>query len=167
MKPQLSPEEINLRRAFGSFPTGVTIITGLNENKNPIGVTISSFNTVSMHPPLVLWSLVNNSKNLPYFQVGKPHLIQILAENQGDLALHFAKSGIDKFQGISHQISDTGLPKLDGCVTYLECVTEYCHISGDHTIIVGRILDVQTNNKNPLVYGRSKFIKINFSESNL
>lgn len=166
MKPQLSPEEINLRRAFGSFPTGVTIITGVNEEKHPIGVTISSFNTVSMHPPLVLWSLVNTSKNLPHFQTGKTHLIHILADDQGDLALNFAKSGIDKFQDIPHGLSNSGLPKLDGCVTYLECVTDSCHVSGDHTIIVGRILDVQTNQKNPLVYGRSKFLKLNFSESN-
>ena len=162
MKPQLSPEDINLRRAFGSFPTGVTIITGLTEDQHPTGVTISSFNTVSMHPPLVLWSLVNTSKNLPYFQMGKPHLIHILAEDQGDLALHFAKSGIDKFQDIPYEKSNGGLPKIDGCVTYLECVTDACYVSGDHTIIVGKIVDIETNNKNPLVYGRSKFIKPSF-----
>ena len=162
MKPQLSPEELNLRRAFGSFPTGVTIITGLSENKLPIGVTISSFNTVSMHPPLVLWSLVNASKNLPHFQIGKSHLIHILADDQGELALHFAKSGIDKYENVSYTSTQSGLPKLEGCVTYLECITEACHISGDHTIIVSRIKEIQTNDKNPLVYGRSKFIKPNF-----
>lgn len=162
MKPQLSPEELNLRRAFGSFPTGVTIITGLTEEKHPTGVTISSFNTVSMHPPLVLWSLVNTSKNLPHFQIGKPHLIHILADDQGDLALHFAKSGIDKFENVSYNQTQSGLAKLEGCVTYLECTTEACHVSGDHTIIVSRIKEIQTNDKNPLVYGRSKFIKPNF-----
>lgn len=160
MKPELTPEEVNLRRAFGSFPTGVTIITGLTEDQHPTGVTISSFNTVSMHPPLVLWSLVNNSKNLPHFQTGKSHLIHILAEDQGDLALHFSKSGIDKFQDMAYVKSNTGLPKLDGCVTYLECVTDTCHISGDHTIIVSRIVNVETNDKNPIVYGRSKFSKL-------
>jgi flavin reductase (DIM6/NTAB) family NADH-FMN oxidoreductase RutF len=162
MKPELSPEELNLRRAFGSFPTGVTIITALTESQQATGVTISSFNTVSMHPPLVLWSLVNTSKNLPYFQIGKSHLIHILAEDQGELALHFAKSGTDKFEGIQYENSGLGLPKLEGCVTYFECVTDACYVSGDHTIIVGKILDIETNNKNPLVYGRSKFIKPNF-----
>lgn len=162
MKPSLTPEEITLRKAFGSFPTGVTIITGLTDENHPTGVTISSFNTVSMHPALVLWSLVNSSKNLSYFQVGRKHLIHILADNQGDLALHFAKSGIDKFENISYTKSSMGLPQLEGCVTYLECETQACHISGDHTIIVSKILSVETNDKNPLVYGRSKFIKPNF-----
>jgi flavin reductase (DIM6/NTAB) family NADH-FMN oxidoreductase RutF len=159
MKPTLSPEEITLRKAFGSFPTGVTIVSGLTDELQPIGVTISSFNTVSIHPPLVLWSLVNSSKNLPYFQVGKKHLIHILADDQGDLALHFAKSDIDKFKNMPHSKSALKLPKLDGCVTYLECETQDCHLSGDHTIIVSQILGIETNNKNPLVYGRSKFIK--------
>jgi flavin reductase (DIM6/NTAB) family NADH-FMN oxidoreductase RutF len=162
MKPRLSPEEFTLRKAFGSFPTGVTIVTGLTDEKKPTGVTISSFNTVSMHPALVLWSLVNSSKNLPYFQVGRKHLIHILADDQGDLALHFAKSGIDKFQDMPHSLSSMGLPQLDGCVTYLECETQDCHLSGDHTIIVSRILNIETNDKNPLVYGRSKFIKPSF-----
>ena len=159
MKSELTPEEINLRRAFGSFPTGVTIVTGLTEEKHPVGVTISSFNTVSMHPPLVLWSLVNASKNLPHFQLGKPHLIHILADDQGDVALHFAKSGIDKFETVSFENTKSGLPKLANCVTYFECITDACHQSGDHTIIISKILGVQTSDKNPLVYGRSKFIK--------
>lgn len=162
MKPSLSPEEITLRKAFGSFPTGVTIVTGLTDENKPTGVTISSFNTVSMHPALVLWSLVNSSKNLPYFQVGKKHLIHILADDQGDLALHFAKSGIDKFLDMPHATSSLGLPQLEGCVTYLECETQDCHLSGDHTIIVSRILNIETNDRNPLVYGRSKFIKPHF-----
>lgn len=162
MKPNLSPDEIKLRRAFGSFPTGVTIVTGLTADGKPTGVTISSFNTVSMQPPMVLWSLVNSSKNLPNFQVGKSHLIHILADNQGDLALHFAKSGIDKFESLSFQSTSSGLPKLDGCVSYLECVTDACHASGDHTIIVSKIIHVETNDLNPLVYGRSKFTKLQF-----
>lgn len=162
MKPQLSPEEIKLRKAFGSFPTGVTIVTGLTNEKNPTGVTISSFNTVSMNPPLVLWSLVNSSKNLPHFQVGRKHLIHVLSNEQGDLALHFAKSGIEKFADILYSLSPEGLPKLPDCVTYFECETQACHPSGDHTIIVSKIISVETSDIDPLVYGRSKFIKPNF-----
>lgn len=163
MKPELSPEEITLRKTFGSFPTGVTIITGMTDERQPTGVTISSFNTVSMHPPMILWSLVNSSKNLPYFQVGKPHLIHILAEDQGGLALSFAKSGVDKFAGIAHEVTASGLPRIPGCVSYLECVSEACHVSGDHTIIVGRILKAETSDQKPLVYAASSFTKLHSS----
>lgn len=162
MKSELTPEQLNLRKAFGSFPTGVTIITGLSDENTPIGVTISSFNTVSMNPPLVLWSLVNTSRNLTHFQSKKMHLIHVLSDSQGDLALQFAKSGTNKFENVNFSLDENGLPKLGECVTYFHCETYACYPSGDHTIIVSKIISTQTSDLNPLVYGRSKFIKPNF-----
>lgn len=161
-----SPPE--LRKAFSSFATGVTIITGVNSDHQAIGVTISSFNTVSLEPPLVLWSLSERSAFMPYFQVGHHQLIHVLERSQEDLAMRFAKTSGDQFSGLQYQIEPLGLAKLDGCAAYFECETVAVHPGGDHRIIVARVNHFTDHvERDPLIFSRSQFMGLSLPERSL
>jgi len=152
-----SPAE--LRKAFSSFATGVTVITGIGDNNQAVGVTISSFNTVSLDPPLVLWSLSERSILADAFSVGKKQLIHVLERSQEDLAMRFAKSTGDQFSGIDFVTGASGLATLPDCVAYFECETIAVHPGGDHRIIVARIINMQYHEeRDPLIFSRSQFM---------
>ncbi len=161
MTPFTSQE---LRKGFSSFATGVTVITCLDEAQNPHGITISSFNTVSLEPPLILWSLKKHSRLMLWVEVGKKHLIHVLERSQENLAMHFATVKVNQFQGIDHQPSANGLTQIDHCVAYYECETVSVHIGGDHNIIVARVVNLKNHpEREPLIFARSKFVGLNFS----
>jgi len=165
MTPFTSQE---LRKGFASFATGVTVITCLDENASHHGITISSFNTVSLEPPLILWSLKNHSRLMPWVEVGKKHLIHVLERSQEQLAMHFATVKQDQFIGVEHQIAASGLTQIEHCVAYYECETISVHVGGDHNIIVARVIKLKNYpEKEPLIYARSKFVGLDFSEIKL
>jgi len=160
-----SASAADLRKAFSSFATGVTVITGIGNNNQSVGVTISSFNTVSLDPPLVLWSLSERSILADAFSVGKKQLIHVLERSQENLAMRFAKSTGDQFNGIDFVTSTSGLAKLPDCVAYFECETIAVHPGGDHRIIVARIVNMQHHEeRDPLVFSRSQFMGLRLSE---
>lgn len=161
MTPFTSQE---LHKGFSFFATGITVITCLDEAQNPHGITISSFNTVSLKPPLILWSLKKHSRLMPWVEVGKKHLIHVLERSQENLAMHFATVKVNQFQGIDHQPSANGLTQIDHCVAYYECETVSVHIGGDHNIIVARVVNLKNHpEREPLIFARSKFVGLNFS----
>ena len=147
-----------LRRAFSCFATGVTVITGVDQNGKPVGITISSFNTVSLNPPLVLWSIGSQSDLCNSFRIGQKQLIHVLDVNQKDLALVFAKQ-LDKNNiQMEHQIKPSGLMRLANCLAYFECETVAVHEGGDHHIIVARVLSIeQDSDRHPLLFAQSQF----------
>ena len=147
-----------LRRAFSCFATGVTVITGIDQNGKPVGITISSFNTVSLNPPLVLWSIGSQSDLCNTFRIGQKQLIHVLDVNQKDLALVFAKQ-LDKNNiQMEHQIKPSGLMRLANCLAYFECETVAVHEGGDHHIIVARVLSIeQDSDRHPLLFAQSQF----------
>ena len=147
-----------LRRAFSCFATGVTVITGIDQNGKPVGITISSFNTVSLNPPLVLWSIGSQSDLCNSFRIGQKQLIHVLDVNQKDLALVFAKQ-LDKNNiQMEHQIKLSGLMRLANCLAYFECETIAVHEGGDHHIIVARVLSIeQDSDRHPLLFAQSQF----------
>ena len=147
-----------LRRAFSCFATGVTVITGIDQNGKPVGITISSFNTVSLNPPLVLWSIGSQSDLCNSFRIGQKQLIHVLDVNQKDLALVFAKQ-LDKNNiQMEHQIKPSGLMRLANCLAYFECETVAVHEGGDHHIIVARVLSIeQDSDRYPLLFAQSQF----------
>jgi flavin reductase (DIM6/NTAB) family NADH-FMN oxidoreductase RutF len=154
-----------LRKGFASFATGVTVITCVDEANNPHGITISSFNTASLEPPLILWSLKKHSRLMPWVEVGKKHLIHVLERAQEPLAMHFATVKVDPFAGIAHKLAASGLTQLDHCVAYYECETVSVHIGGDHNIIVAKVTNLKNYpEKEPLIFARSKFVGLDFSE---
>ena len=158
-----SPTE--LRKALSSFATGVTVITGIGNNGQAVGVTISSFNTVSLDPPLVLWSLSERSILMDAFAVGKKQLIHVLERSQEDIAMRFAKSTGDQFTGVDLVTTPSGLATLTDCVAYFECETIAVHPGGDHRIIVARILNMQHHEeRDPLVFSRSQFMGLRLPE---
>ena len=162
MAPFTSQE---LRKGFASFATGVTVITCLDEQQQHHGITISSFNTVSLEPPLILWSLKKQSRFMPWMEVGKKHLIHVLERSQEDLAMHFATVKHDELIGVDHQIADSGLCQINDCVAYYECETVSVHTGGDHNIIVAKVLSLKNYpEKEPLIYARSKFVGLDFTE---
>ena len=162
MAPFTSQE---LRKGFASFATGVTVITCLDEQQQHHGITISSFNTVSLEPPLILWSLKKHSRFMPWMELGKKHLIHVLERSQVDLAMHFATVKHDELIGVDHQIADSGLCQINDCVAYYECETVSVHTGGDHNIIVAKVLSLKNYpEKEPLIYARSKFVGLDFAE---
>ena len=147
-----------LRRAFSCFATGVTVITGIDQNGKPVGITISSFNTVSLNPPLVLWSIGSQSDLCNSFRIGQKQLIHVLDVNQKDLALVFAKQLNKNSIQMEHQIEPSGLMRLANCLAYFECETIAVHEGGDHHIIVARVLSIeQDSDRYPLLFAQSQF----------
>lgn len=126
-----------LRAAFGRFGTGVTVITTQTDS-GPLGMTANSFSSVSLDPPLVLWSAALRSKRHDFFARARHFCIHILAENQGPLALQFAGQGHD-FAGIDWREGPNGTPTLDGVLATFHCATHAVHPAGDHSIILGLI----------------------------
>ena len=162
MTPFTSQE---LRKGFASFATGVTVITCLDEDRNHHGITISSFNSVSLEPPLILWSLKQHSRLTPWVGVGKKHLIHVLERAQEDLAMHFATVKQDQFVNVGHQVAPSGLCQIDDCVAYYECETISVHTGGDHNIIVAKVINLKNHpEKEPLIFARSKFVGLDFAE---
>lgn len=127
------------RAALGTFATGVTIITTRSDSGEYAGLTANSFNSVSLDPPLVLWSLSLYSPSLPLFQNCSHYAINILAQDQMELSRRFAMSNIDKFAGLDFVLGAGGAPLLPGCCAWFECRNEVRHAGGDHIIFVGLV----------------------------
>ena len=150
-----STEEI--RQGFAAFPTGVTVITGLDATQTPIGITISSFNTVSLNPPLILWSIAKQSPLAAAFAVGAKHIIHVLNHAQEDLAITFAKRSVNQFAHVTYQLNRSGIPFIQGCAAHFECETVAVYPGGDHLIIMAAIHDLAHDpNKTPLLFHRSQ-----------
>ena len=148
-----------LRHALGSFPTGVTVITAQDaESRALVGLTVNSFSSVSLDPPLVLWSISNRSANLPHFSAGRAHAIHVLSSGQEALARQFATPQADKFAGVAYQLcSESGVPLIEGCAARFDCVTESVTPAGDHQIILARVLRYETAALTPLLFARGAF----------
>lgn len=146
-----------LRRVFGLFTTGVTVVTAINPGPEPVGVTANSVTSVSLDPPLILWCLANKSSSLRAFAKDSPFAIHILAAHQADIALHFARSSGSKFEVDPWWRSHPTPPEIDGALARIECRVAELHPGGDHTIIVGAIEKVSTRTVAPLAFHASRF----------
>lgn len=152
------PEEI--RRAFACYPTGVAVVTTVTADGSRVGMTISSFNPVSLEPPLVLWNLANESCNYAVFCDAEHFAVHVLADHQGELSARFAARTGDKFAGLECSDGVAGdpiLPEFAGC---FQCRTEHRYAGGDHMILVGRILDFEDRMLEPLIFHRSSYRRV-------
>jgi flavin reductase (DIM6/NTAB) family NADH-FMN oxidoreductase RutF len=145
------------RTALGSFATGVTIVTAQAADGRPVGLTCNSFASVSLNPPLVLWSLITHSPNLSIFQEASHFTVNVLAADQGDLAMQFARSGDDKFAGVDWSQGRGGAPVLRGCVAHFQCRSVDRYYGGDHVIFLGAVEAFAHENDAPLLFARGKF----------
>ena len=145
-----------LRSALGSFATGVTIVTTRHAGKN-VGLTANSFNSVSLDPPLVLWSLAKKSSNIEAFKNVDAFAVHILGADQVDLSNRFATPGIDKFEGIDVETGRMDVPLLRDCAARFVCQTAYRYDGGDHVIFVGEVLEFEHSDKEPLLFHQGKY----------
>jgi len=147
-----------LRKAFGRFATGVTVITMSDEDNRPLGMTASSFNSVSLDPPMVLWSAGKQAGEYERFAKCAKYAVHVLSDQQAGLSNHFATPAKDKFEGIDWQMSAHGLPLIADCPMCLQCETISRHEAGDHMILVGQVIDAHINSdKPPLLYYSSGY----------
>ena len=135
--PTFSPREF--RAALGMFATGVTIVTMRMEDGSPLGLTANSFNSVSLEPPLVLWSLSQRAASLAAFRAGTHYAINVLAADQRELAERFAAKGVDRWQGVDCLPGAGGAPLIAGAAATFECFNRSRYDEGDHVIFVGEV----------------------------
>ncbi|MDO5103083.1 MAG: flavin reductase family protein [Lautropia sp.] len=150
-----------LRKLFGAYPTGVAIVTSRSVEGRKVGLTINSFASLSLDPPLVLWSLVNHSPSLAVFRDCRHFAINILAGRHEELARRFANpSVVDKFESVPVQETPEGVPALDGALTTLVCALDHARTVGDHLLMVGRVVRAATQPGDPLVFHAGRFVSI-------
>lgn len=140
------------RAALSTFATGVTIVTASEPGGEPVGMTASSFNSVSMDPPLILWSVTKSALSAPAFKAANRFAVHVLASTQVELSNRFARSGTDKFAGLDYTTNAAGCPVLPGCVARFDCNTWQVYEGGDHWIIVGQVVNLVKQNDEGLVF---------------
>jgi flavin reductase (DIM6/NTAB) family NADH-FMN oxidoreductase RutF len=146
------------RSALGMFATGVTIVTARAANGRMVGLTANSFNSVSLHPPLVLWSLSHAAASMAVFRSGSHYCINVLAADQHELAQRFAAKDVDRFAGVSFVEGANGAPVLDGAAATFECFNRSRYDEGDHAIFVGEVEHCSYRaGASPLLYHGGKF----------
>jgi flavin reductase (DIM6/NTAB) family NADH-FMN oxidoreductase RutF len=149
----------HFRGALSRFATGVTVITAKNSDGCFAGITVSSFNSVSLVPPLVLWSLATCSSNLPIFSRSSYYLINVLASDQRALAVRFASKVASRFEGVDFSLSHTGLPILEGAAAWFECANRSQYLEGDHVIFVGEVTRIGLSTRPGLIFQNGEFIE--------
>ena len=147
----------DFRNALGTFATGVSVVTTAGPDGVPIGLTCNSFSSVSLSPPLVLWSLSLRSPNLSNFLQAPHFAVNILAADQMHIAKRFSQPLADKFDGVRHHAGTAGVPLIEGAAAHLECRTETRNYSGDHVIFIGHVRHYAWRECPPLVFWRGRY----------
>lgn len=167
MNAHHSPDEapsfdpIALRNVFGQFATGVTVITTLAENGNPVGLAANSFSSVSLEPALVSWNLALQAPSLSAFRQHRHFAINILCAASADLAMNFSRPSDDKFASVDWTPGVQGVPVLNRAAAVLECETHSQIEAGDHEIFIGKVLNFRGDeDKAPLLFFRGKFAQL-------
>lgn len=149
-----------LRDALGRFATGVTVITTLGPDGRKYGVTANSYNSVSLDPPLILWSLAKSSRSMDAFAGSDTFVVHILGAHQEDLATRFASRADDKFAGLEVSEGLGGAPRIHDCVARLECRMESQVEGGDHVIFIGRVVSFEHCDHEPLLFHSGRFARV-------
>ena len=150
-----------LRNALGQFATGVCVITTVNQEGHAVGMTANSFSSVSLDPPLVLWSLQNGSDIYDTFATPERFAINVLALEQEDLSNLYASKGDHRMAAEHYTLGSNGAPLLEGALVSFECGLHATHEGGDHLIIVGRVLDVVSREGGkPLLFHGGRYVQL-------
>jgi 3-hydroxy-9,10-secoandrosta-1,3,5(10)-triene-9,17-dione monooxygenase reductase component len=153
----VSDQGKEFRAALGSFATGVTIVTTKGLSGMPVGVTASSFNSVSLDPPLILWSLAKSSRSHDDFCSSGHFAVHVLAADQRDFSDRFARSGEDKFSGLDWREGETGSPLFEQFAARFECRTHHVYEGGDHIILVGEVVAFDKTDTAPLLFHGGRY----------
>jgi flavin reductase (DIM6/NTAB) family NADH-FMN oxidoreductase RutF len=150
----------DFRHVLGHFASGVTVITTIDADKRPAGLTASAFTSVSLDPPLILVCVDHKSQTYPSLLERGRFAVNFLTVDQQDVSRRFASTKLDKFEVLPYRMSELGLPLLDGALAYLECTTVNTHVEGDHTIFVGLVERASAVDGEPLLYFRGKYDRL-------
>ena len=146
--------ESQIRNALAGFATGVTVVTALNKHMKNIGMTVNSFNSVSLKPPLVLWSISCESRYFRDFMLAETFAIHVLAADQQDISKKFAGPEVDRFDGVSFSQGLFGMPLINHYRACFQCSVADRYPGGDHMIIVGKVIAIDNREHKPLIcYG--------------
>lgn len=153
----MSFDTAGFRHAMGQFATGITIVTGRDPEGRPFGLTVNSFTSVSLDPPLVLFCLATRSELNGPLGLTKMYGVSVLSEDQEDWSTRFAKPGADRFAGVETADGAHGLPLVPGALAWLECRVASVLAGGDHSIYVGEVLSIDVRPGRPLLYHGSAY----------
>ena len=157
MEPKAEIDPRELRNALGCFATGVCVVTTVGDESRPVGMTINSFSSVSLDPPLVLWSIGLDAPSRSAFQDHGCFAINIMGAKTKDLTLNFARPSDNKFADVNWVAGHNGVPVLVDAMASLECTIQDRIISGDHEIFIGRVMNLRHEDGDPLLFHRGRF----------
>ena len=148
------------RQALGHFPTGVTIVTAGDANGDPVGITANSFSSLSLEPPLILWSIARSSSRFEVFSKAAQFAVHILHTGQQALADKFCSQSTRQFDALSYETGSGNTPLLSDYLARFECDTTHRYEGGDHLILVGRVRDLRLQEQQGLVFYRGKYAAV-------
>ena len=149
-----------IRNVMGHFATGVTVITTSDITGKPFGLTVNSFTSLSLNPPLVVVCVDKTVDCYSCFDESKVFAVNVLSEDQEELSRRFATKGIEKFAGIQWRMGECGSPLLDGVIGTIECKVTRSYEGGDHTIFLGEILSATAKGDRPLLFFKGKYHRL-------
>jgi flavin reductase (DIM6/NTAB) family NADH-FMN oxidoreductase RutF len=155
------------RQAMGHFATGVTVVTSVDADGQPVGTTANAVTSVSLDPPLVLVCLDHASLTLAAMRSHGAFVVNVLSAPQQHLSANFARSGLAAvWDGVQHQPGPTGSPRLHGALATVECTVQHRLAAGDHEIVVGRVREVVAGGQEdtPLLFWRGSYVTLDHSE---
>jgi flavin reductase (DIM6/NTAB) family NADH-FMN oxidoreductase RutF len=153
-------ETQELRRVMGHFATGVTVITTIDGDGNPNGLTANAFLSLSLNPPLVLISVDKSATCYACFGLKNGFTVNFLSEDQEEISRRFATKGADKFADLKWRSGANGAAIIEGVLGYVECKIRECHDGGDHTIVIGEIVNLEAVGERPLLFFKGKYQKL-------
>ncbi len=153
-------DQATFRTVLGHFPTGVTVIAGMDGDE-PVGLAVGSFFSLSLDPPLVGFCVDRSSSSWSRMQASGRFCVNVLGADQEDVCRAFAMSGEDKFAGIGWRAAESGSPLIDGVLAWIDCEVDEVHEGGDHQIVVGRVLGLDVGNEgDPLIFFRGGYANL-------
>ena len=159
--PPAPVDAAEFRRALGQFATGVTVVTALDAERRPEGVTVNAFASLSLEPPLVLVCLARATRLTPVFESAGHFAVNVLAAGQHRLSVAFSQADDDRFRGVPWSAWTSGAPILEGCVANLECVRIGRHDGGDHVILIGQVERLACDEtRAPLLFARGDYRRL-------
>jgi flavin reductase (DIM6/NTAB) family NADH-FMN oxidoreductase RutF len=158
--PVLGFDSTTFRRTLGMFATGIAVITAQAPDGRLIGLTVNSFNSVSLSPPLIIWSLGNNSTYREVLESCRYYAVNILADDQENLSNLFAGKSPNRFEGVDWEPGLGGAPLLAGCAAVLEVRNEMRYPGGDHLIFIGEVERCDRSEREPLIFFNGKYRRL-------
>ena len=149
-----------LRQAFGTFVTGVTVVTAWDADGNPRGITANSFTSVSLDPPLLLVCIGKRAASFETFRSARAFAVNMLHEGQAEISALFASKSPDKFKATDHRAAHTGAPVLANCLTWFDCTVHDRVDAGDHMILIGYVQAFDTSASQPLAFCRGRYVAV-------